>query len=732
MNPVAPPPGGDDPSAAGPPGRAGRLLWLALLPMLVLVVLLAAWQAHAEWQRLRTDTLVEARTQASALDAVAREARHHVADLQLRAQQAMLAPAVAATPGVLAALQPRSGPAGEPDGHTLDELPEALRPGMGQWLWPPGPEAPDAAALQRAELLSALMEIAHRRHLAFASSYVVGWPERHVLVYPWVPSASLVADSGARSLAEALQPEAAQRRMQPALPEHNAAAQAWWSGPRRDASGHALVTHAAPLTVAEAVRGLVGVDLRLDRLAAVLDRLPGAPWQAWLLDEQGQVLLARDGGPAPAASAGVLRLQVTLAEAPWTLVVAAPVGALVLELLPRLLPWLLVAGTLLALGVAAQVPLFTGLRRAARGERHARQLKSAIVDHAQTAVVVVDDDDRIVEFNPAAEALFGVVRDAARGQTVRELICPPRFRGSYGRAMQRMRQGDPDRLLGQRLERMAQTADGREIPVEVVMWLTQVDGRTYFTASMADLSQARADAEVIARQREALRQSEKLSAMGGLLAGVAHELNNPLTIVTGRAALLEDKTEGTPLADDARRIREAAERCARIVRTFLNMARQRPARHAPVQLNDLVRAAAEMLGYTLRSHGITLEQRLDPALPELLADGDQIGQVVLNLLVNAQQALATHEGPRRIELSTGFDEARAWVRVSDSGPGVPEALRGSIFEPFFTTKPEGIGTGIGLAVSRSIVREHGGELQLEGDGPGAAFSLLLPRTTITP
>ena len=365
--------------------------------------------------------------------------------------------------------------------------------------------------------------------------------------------------------------------------------------------------------------------------------------------------------------------------------------------------------------------------------QRAERLKSAIVDNALAALVTSDAQGRIVEFNPAAEAMFGRSRARALGATVAEVMIPPRLRGAHEEGMARMARGEAPRVMGQRLELAAQRADGSEFPIEMVLWRTDVGAQSYFTASIIDMSERVKAQQLIQRQREALRQSEKLSAMGSLLAGVAHELNNPLAIVMGRASLLEEKTAGSDLALEAARIREAAERCGRIVRTFLNMARSKPMQRAPVALNELVHAAVDLLQYGLRSHGIELQLNLHPALPLALADGDQLGQIVLNLMVNAQQALATVEGPRLLRLSTGVEsrrserEPRVWLRVQDSGPGVPEALHGQIFEPYFTTKPEGLGTGLGLAVSRSLARDHGGDLQLENPAEGGAcLRLSLP------
>ncbi|HSV51076.1 MAG TPA: PAS domain S-box protein, partial [Burkholderiaceae bacterium] len=160
-------------------------------------------------------------------------------------------------------------------------------------------------------------------------------------------------------------------------------------------------------------------------------------------------------------------------------------------------------------------------------------LKSSIVDHALAALVTADDEGRIVEFNPAAEIMFGQQRTEVLGRLVSEVIVPPRFRAAHNAGLQRMRAGGPARIIGRRVEMEALRADGSEFPTEMVLWCTEVRGKAYYTASLTDLSEQRDAAQQIERQREALRQSEKLTAMGSLLAGVAHELNNPLSIVLG-------------------------------------------------------------------------------------------------------------------------------------------------------------------------------------------------------
>lgn len=246
--------------------------------------------------------------------------------------------------------------------------------------------------------------------------------------------------------------------------------------------------------------------------------------------------------------------------------------------------------------------------------------------------------------------------------------------------------------------------------------------------ALADTTKAEAE---LARQRDALHQSEKLSALGSLLAGVAHELNNPLTVVVGRAMQMEDQAGSAVDRERAQKIRLAAERCARIVRTFLAMARRQDATRRPTDINPVILGALELLGYALSSSDVQVEQHLAPGLPPVLADADQLSQVFLNLFTNAQQAMVQSAPPRRLLVrSEAVDDGRTLrIEVADTGPGVPAELAGRIFDPFFTTKQVGEGTGVGLSVCLGIVQSHGGALTLapRADGErGASFVVTLP------
>ena len=223
-----------------------------------------------------------------------------------------------------------------------------------------------------------------------------------------------------------------------------------------------------------------------------------------------------------------------------------------------------------------------------------------------------------------------------------------------------------------------------------------------------DITDRKRAEEELARSRDALVQSEKLVALGALLAGVSHELNNPLAAIVGQAEMLAEDSQGTAFEERAKRIGAAAERCARIVQTFLTMARQGERQTALVNLNDVIASALELTDYTLRTAGIAVRVNFGSGLPPVEGDRDQLHQVLVNLIVNSQQAMEKGEAFEKVlTIRTSVNQAgRVLVDVTDTGPGVPEDLRRRIFEPFFTTKKHrvGSGTGIGLSFRRGSSR----------------------------
>jgi signal transduction histidine kinase len=236
--------------------------------------------------------------------------------------------------------------------------------------------------------------------------------------------------------------------------------------------------------------------------------------------------------------------------------------------------------------------------------------------------------------------------------------------------------------------------------------------------------------EATVRQRtEQLLQSEKVATMGSLLAGVAHELNNPLAVLSGQAQLLQGQVKDPGVVRRTLKIGEAADRCVRIVRNFLALARQRPPERSATSLKQVVTAATELLAYELRTDNVALEIDLASDLPVLWADPHQLHQVLVNLIGNAHHAMRRQAAPRKIRLEGRLDRERGRVRlaVQDTGPGIPPAVQARIFEAFFTTKPAGEGTGLGLSLCRSILEEHGGAITVESvEGAGTAFIIELP------
>jgi len=227
-------------------------------------------------------------------------------------------------------------------------------------------------------------------------------------------------------------------------------------------------------------------------------------------------------------------------------------------------------------------------------------------------------------------------------------------------------------------------------------------------------------------------QSEKMAALGQTISGVAHELNNPLATILSWAERLSEK----PLDETAKRgvtvILGEAERAARIVRNLLTFARKRQSTRAMIDVNTLVAETIALRGYE-RMPTLSVTTQLAPGLPKVFADAHQVQQVLLNLMINAEQAMLDANGRGALVIRTGHDTERDSVvfEVADNGPGIPIEAQTRIFDPFFTTKEVGKGTGLGLTVAYAIVQEHGGRIRLKSKpGGGAAFLVELPLSSI--
>ena len=331
-------------------------------------------------------------------------------------------------------------------------------------------------------------------------------------------------------------------------------------------------------------------------------------------------------------------------------------------------------------------------------------------------------------FSPRLHEMFGA-RDGELGSSISGLF--DRFLPEDRDALQhqlQMRYTNQRRKF--RLEIRGLHASNEERWFLVRGLILYTEGRPRrLVGSIGDITQHKRVQQEVVRQREVLFQNEKMAMLGSLLAGVAHELNNPLSVVIGQVVLLQEMTKDPALIGRAQRIQTAAERCARIVRSFLAMARQRQAERIPISLNGIVETAVELLSFQLRAADIRVELDLDADLPKIVADPDQIHQVLTNLIDNARQALMSVTPRRVIRIATRADrkEGMAEIAISDNGPGVPLNIRERIFEPFFTTKSTGEGTGIGLSLCLSIVRSHVGAITVaDRPGGGTMFTVRLP------
>jgi two-component system NtrC family sensor kinase len=357
-----------------------------------------------------------------------------------------------------------------------------------------------------------------------------------------------------------------------------------------------------------------------------------------------------------------------------------------------------------------------------RSEAHLRSL----IEHASDIITILEVDGTIRYASPSVQRTLAYAPGRVLGQNVFAFVHPDDTTAVTTIFQEIIRTPGAGRSVTLRLRHN----DGSWRTFEAIgNNLLDVPAVSGVVVHARDITERKQAEEQLQRQQEVLAQSEKLAAMGSLLSGIAHELNNPLSVVVVEAGLLKEEAENSSQAEHASKIVQAAERCARIVQNFLALARQHPPERTQVNLNVLVAETVELLAYPLRLDNIEVQLSLAEDLPTLWADLHQLRQLVINLATNAHQALREVPPPRRLTLMTRADAARRQVvlQVVDTGPGIPLALQQRIFEPFFTTKPVGIGTGLGLSLCRGIIEGHGGSLSVHSrPGHGASFVVEIP------
>lgn len=371
----------------------------------------------------------------------------------------------------------------------------------------------------------------------------------------------------------------------------------------------------------------------------------------------------------------------------------------------------------------------------------------ATVEAALDCIIAMDSGGRIREFNPAAERCFGYRRAEVLGRPLAELIVPPRLRQAHQRGMERYLMGGDSRMLGRRVELTAMRADGSEFPVELTIAEAQgVDG-VVFIGYLRDITLQR-EAEQSRAQLEAqLRQAQKMEAIGHLTGGVAHDFNNILTGIMGYLGMAEDLARDlghARLQQYLARARHSGTRATDLIQQMLTFSRGRRGDAQAVAPAPLVADGLRLVRATLPAT-VVLVRKLDETTPAVMFDAVQLEQVLVNLCINARDAMG---GQGTLEISLRCLDTEAAVctscqqtfhgrhvvlSVEDTGPGVPEGVLHRMFEPFFTTKAPGQGSGMGLATVHGIVHEHGGHVIVANRASGGAgFHVLLPPSPDAP
>ena len=368
-------------------------------------------------------------------------------------------------------------------------------------------------------------------------------------------------------------------------------------------------------------------------------------------------------------------------------------------------------------------------RRSRRSRRPRAELLGSLYQSVREGVYIgsLDPDGITLGANPHLKLMFGFAPEQP-DETVRpfaaDRFVDPRAREAFIHQLRR------DGAVSDYLLRLRR-ADDSSIWVEVTATQHLADGKDgpRIDALVRDVSERRKLEDQGRDLSHQLSQAEKMAALGQTVSGVAHELNNPLATILTWAERLAARPVDAGIKRGLETILSEAERAAKIVRNLLTFARKRNTTRTLVDLNAIVREVLALRAYEQRVSNVSTLEALAGGLPQVFADPHQVKQVLLNLIINAEQAMLTTNGRGTLVARTWYDDANAMVQleINDDGPGVPEEVQTKIFDPFFTTKAVGKGTGLGLTVTYAIVQEHGGQIRVASTPEsGASFFVSFP------
>ena len=368
----------------------------------------------------------------------------------------------------------------------------------------------------------------------------------------------------------------------------------------------------------------------------------------------------------------------------------------------------------------------TEQKRAEEALRESEERYRALFEAAPVGIAITDASGIIVQTNSALNRILGRTQDELNGSQLGDFRVdgpPPSENISI-----RLARAETGTLRYER-QFVHRSGETRWADVTAAAAPAQAGQPAQVFRMIEDITERkRAEEALQEAEAERLDRTRHLASIGQLAAGVAHEINNPLNSVMGFTQLvLGDESLSAQARSDLETVYGESQRASKIVQNLLSFARTREPERRPVDVRSVVERACHLKEYDLRKHAIELRTHFQEELPLILGDEQQLTEVMLNLLTNAEQAIASTEQPGVVTVSCDKSDGLVLITVADDGPGIPPEVLGRVFEPFFTTKDVGGGTGLGLSVCQGIIREHEGELWAESTlGGDTTFSITLP------